>query len=90
MHLKRPIPQDSKLLKIADRLTFEAHRIRLDPTGHYEENFDREFPFVIRLFHFRHKDFTPGLTWHERLELYLPLDSPPECRWNALGRIASG
>ena len=61
-------------MKIADRLTFEPHRIRLDPTGHYEESFDREFPFIIKLFYFRHQDFTPGLTWHERLELYLPLD----------------
>ena len=74
MHLKSYSPQDSRLVKIADRLAFEPHRIRLDPTGHYEESFDREFPFIIKLFHLRHKDFTPGLTWHERLELYLPLD----------------
>jgi AraC-like DNA-binding protein len=74
MHLKRHAPQHSELLKIADRLTFEPHRICLDSTGHYEESFEREFPFIIKLFYFRHKDFTPGLTWHERLELYLPLD----------------
>ena len=59
MHLKRQFSQDSGLLKIVDRLTFEPHRIRLDPTGHYEETFDREFPFIIKLFYFQHKDFTP-------------------------------
>ena len=74
MPLRKQFSQDSGLLKIVDRLTFEPHRIRLDPTGHYEESFDREFPFIIKLFYFQHKDFTPGLTWHERLELYLPLD----------------
>jgi AraC-like DNA-binding protein len=74
MHLKSYSPQGSSLVKIADRLPFEPHRIRLDPTGHYEESFEREFPFIIKLFHLRHQDFTPGLTWHERLELYLPLD----------------
>jgi hypothetical protein len=74
MHLKRRSTENSGLMRIADRLTFEPHRIRVDPTGHYEEGFDREFPFIIKLFYFRHQDFTPGLTWHERLELYLPLD----------------
>jgi len=74
MHLKSQSPEFARLLKIADQLAFEPHRIRLDSTGHYEESFDREFPFIIKLFHLRHQDFTPGLTWHERLELYLPID----------------
>jgi AraC family transcriptional regulator, transcriptional activator of pobA len=74
MHLTRHSTQNSELLNIADRLKFEPHRIHLDSTGHYKETFDREFPFIVKLFHLRHKDFTPGLTWHERLELYLPLD----------------
>jgi hypothetical protein len=52
MHLKSH-SAGFRLLKIAERLSFEPHRIRLDPTGHYE-NFDR-VPLVIRLFHFRHK-----------------------------------
>ena len=62
------------LWKVAAELPFEPHRIRLDETGRYDEELDREFPFVVRLFHFRHKDYTPGLTWHERLEIFLPLD----------------
>ncbi len=63
-----------RLWDVATGMRFEPHRIRLDATGRYDEALDREFPFVVRLFHFRHKDYTPGLTWHERLELFLPLD----------------
>ena len=58
---------EGALWNVAAELSFEPHRIRLDETGRYDEALDREFPFVVRLFHFRHKDYTPGLTWHERL-----------------------
>jgi AraC-like DNA-binding protein len=68
------------LWKVAAELPFEPHRIRLDETGRYDEALDREFPFVVRLFHFRHKDYTPGLTWHERLEIFLPLDALTKMR----------
>ena len=73
------LPEGS-LWKVAAELPFKPHRIRLDETGRYDEPFDREFPFVLRLFHFRHKDFTPGLTWHERLEIFLPLDALTKMR----------
>ncbi|MBW0000854.1 MAG: helix-turn-helix domain-containing protein [Verrucomicrobia bacterium] len=63
-----------ELYGVANRLAFEPHRIWLDPTGRYDEPLDREFPFIIKLFHYRHHDFTPGLSWHERLELFMPLD----------------
>jgi hypothetical protein len=46
----------------------------MDDTGRYHKVLDREFPFVVRLFHFRRKDYTPGWAWHERLEIFLPLD----------------
>jgi len=68
------------LWKVAAELPFEPHRIRLDETGRYDEALDREFPFVVRLFHFRHTDYTPGLTWHERLEIFLPLDALTKMR----------
>jgi AraC-like DNA-binding protein len=71
---------EGSLGKVAAQLPFESHRIRLDETGHYDEALDREFPFVVRLFHFRHKDYTPGLTWHERLEIFLPLDALTKMR----------
>jgi AraC family transcriptional regulator, transcriptional activator of pobA len=68
-----------ELLAVADRFEFKTHRIGhlLDRTGRYEEKLDREFPFMIRLFLFRMRQFTQGTTWHERLELFLPLDG--EC-----------
>jgi AraC-like DNA-binding protein len=68
------------LWNVAAELPFEPHRIRLDETGRYDEALDREFPFVVRLFHFRHKDYTPGLTWHERLEIFLSLDALTKIR----------
>ncbi len=69
-----------RLREVTRELTFEPHRIRLDGTGRYDEYLEREFPFVVRLFHYRHKDFTPGLTWHERLEIFMPLDAPATMR----------
>jgi AraC-like DNA-binding protein len=70
------------LKAVCDRLTFERHRIanQLDARGHYEIALDREFPFHMRLFQFRSGDLTPGSTWHERLELFLPLDGPARVR----------
>jgi hypothetical protein len=65
---------DNELARAANGLTFEPHRIRFDRTGRYEEPLDREFPFIIKLFRFKHREITPGLTWHERLELFVPLD----------------
>jgi AraC-like DNA-binding protein len=71
---------EESLWKVAAELPFEPHRIRLDETGRYDEALDREFPFVVRLFHFRHQNYTPGLTWHERLEIFLPLDALTKMR----------
>ncbi|MBV9274842.1 MAG: helix-turn-helix transcriptional regulator [Verrucomicrobia bacterium] len=71
---------ESSLWEQAAVLPFELHRIRMDPTGRYHEVMDREFPFIMRLFHFRHKDYTPGWTWHERLEVFLPLDGVTRMR----------
>ena len=44
--------QAQELYQIAEQLTFQPHRISIDPTGRYDEPLDREFPFFIRLFHF--------------------------------------
>jgi AraC-like DNA-binding protein len=70
------------LLEACSRLHFEPHSIaaQLDARGHYEVELDREFPFHVRLFHFRARKFTPDRTWHERLELFLPLDEPARLR----------
>ena len=60
--------------EVADKLNFEPHRLRLDQSGRYDETLDHEFPFLIKLFRFCHNDFTPIYSWHERLELFVPLD----------------
>jgi len=65
---------DNEVHALAARLNFEPHRLRLDHTGRCDETLDAEFPFLIRLFHFRHNDFTPMQSRHERLELFMPLD----------------
>ena len=66
--------RDTTLREVADKLNFEPHRLRLDQSGRYDETLDHEFPFLIKLFRFSHNDFTPIHSWHERLELFMPLD----------------
>lgn len=67
-----------KLLAIASQLNFRTHRIAhlLDAKGRHELKLPREFPFAIKLFQLRHGAITQRLTWHERLELLMPLDGP--------------
>lgn len=67
-----------KLLAIAGRLNFRSHRIAhlLDARGRHELKLPEVFPFAITLFHFREGATTQRLTWHERLELLMPLDGP--------------
>lgn len=70
------------LLEVCHRLRFEPHDIarQLDARGRYEVELDREFPFLIKLFHYTSRGHTRGATWHERLELFLPLDGPVRFR----------
>ncbi len=74
--------QWEQLMQIAAGLTFVSHDIRaqLDRTGRYELPLPPEFPFAISLFHFSSQHFTSGVTWHERLELFLPLDGRVDLR----------
>src|SRR5688500_9807052 len=66
------------LFDLCEGLTFEPHQIAnyLDAQGRDELALDREFPFHIRLFRFRTGEFRMSSSWHERLELLLPLDGP--------------
>ena len=75
-----PCHEYSCLLKLAENLTFEQHRIDYDRTGRYDPLTDSEFPFCIRLFNYRHDDFTAAMTWHEHLELWIPIDSEAQFR----------
>ena len=71
-----------ELLQACRRLRFEPHDIagHLDQRGRYEVELDEEFPFVIKLFHYTSRRHTRGPTWHERLELFTPLDGPARLR----------
>jgi xylan 1,4-beta-xylosidase len=81
----------NELYQVAKHLKFEPHRISVDPTGRYNEPIDRNFPFFIRLFHFHHRDFTSAPSWHERLELFIPLDGPLRMRMgNQVAELRAG
>jgi AraC-like DNA-binding protein len=73
------------LLQAADRLRFQPHNIaaQLDARGHYEVQLAGEFPLLIKLFHYTSRHHTRGGTWHERLELFLPLDGSARFRMGA-------
>ena len=72
----------TRLVEVCCRLRFEPHDIarQLDERGRYEVELNREFPFLIKLFHYTSRRHTRGATWHERLELFLPLDGPARFR----------
>ncbi|HVV73101.1 MAG TPA: AraC family transcriptional regulator [Verrucomicrobiae bacterium] len=71
-----------RLLEVCRQLSFEPHDIarQLDHRGRYQVELNREFPFLIKLFHYSSQQHTRGPTWHERLELFLPLDGATRFR----------
>jgi AraC-like DNA-binding protein len=71
-----------ELLGVAARLRFEPHNIaaKLDARGHYAVELAGEFPLLIKLFRYSSRQHTRGATWHERLELFMPLDGPARFR----------
>jgi mannose-6-phosphate isomerase-like protein (cupin superfamily) len=66
----------AELIAACAGLPFEPHDIaaQLDARGRYDVPLDSEFAFTIKLFHYTSQHHTRGPTWHERLELFLPLD----------------
>jgi len=71
-----------QLCNTASRLTFDPHDIasQLDGRGHYAVQLNEEFPLLIKLFRYTSKCHTRGATWHDRLELFMPLDGPARFR----------
>ena len=71
-----------KLCNTTSRLSFDPHDIasQLDGRGHYSVQLDEEFPLLIKLFRYTSKRHTRGATWHDRLELFMPLDGPARFR----------
>jgi len=70
------------LLATCSKFPFEPHDIaaQLDEKGRYEVALTQEFPLSIKLFRYTSKRHTRGGTWHERLELFIPLDGPVRFR----------
>lgn len=70
------------LVRLCDGLEFEPHDIarHLDSRGCYEVPLEDGFPLSIKLFHYTSARHTRGATWHERLELFLPIDGPARLR----------
>jgi AraC-like DNA-binding protein len=70
------------LLRRSNTLPFEPHDIarHLDARGRYDVPLADEFPLLIKLFRYTSRHHTRGATWHERLELFLPLDGPARLR----------
>jgi len=73
------------LVALCAGLAFEPHDIaaQLDGRGRYEFPLDEEFAFGIKLFHYTSHQHTRGPTWHERLELFVPLDGRTVFRMGA-------
>lgn len=71
-----------EVMSVVERLRFEPHDIasQLDARGRYDVPLDEEFPLSIKLFRYTSRRHTRGATWHERLELFLPLDGPARFR----------
>ena len=71
-----------QVLDVSARLKFEPHDIaaHLDARGHYAVELDHEFPLLVKLFRYTSRRHTRGATWHERLELFIPLDGPARFR----------
>jgi AraC-like DNA-binding protein len=72
----KPAAAFTELLAQCGRLKFEPHDIaqQLDARGRYEMPLAAEFGFAIKLFRYSSRRHTRGATWHERLELFVPLD----------------
>ena len=72
----------TRVLETCQRLRFEPHDIaaQLDARGRYDVQLDEEFPLLIKPFRYTSRRHTRGATWHERLELFLPLDGPARFR----------
>lgn len=66
----------SLLLATCRKWKFEPHDIaaQLDAKGRYEVELAPDFPLLIKRFHYTSRQHTRGATWHDRLELFLPLD----------------
>lgn len=74
--LSQDSPAFQRLLGVAARLQFLPHHISrlIDAKGRHQVELSAAFPFSISLFRYVEGGITSRLSWHQRLELLLPLD----------------
>ena len=72
-------------MSVCRTLTFQPHDMGAyqNAGGRYELPLDEDFPFAIRLFHYSSRWRLRGSTWHERLELFIPVDGRTLSRWGS-------
>jgi AraC-like DNA-binding protein len=63
-------------IQIPPTLSFEPCIVHqwIDPTGRFDPPMDPEFPFVVKLYHFPDATNPCPPNWHERLEIYVPVE----------------
>jgi AraC-like DNA-binding protein len=63
-------------IRIPSTLTFEPCIVHqwIDPTGRFDPPMESEFPFYVKLYHFPDGDNPCPPNWHERLEIYVPVE----------------
>jgi AraC-like DNA-binding protein len=61
---------------IPPTLSFEPCIVHqwIDPTGRFDPPMDSEFPFYVKLYHFPDGNNPCPPNWHERLEIYIPVE----------------
>lgn len=66
------------ILKESESLNFATHRIEhlIDADGRHHLELPKSFPLALNLFHMKAGAVSRQLTWHERLEVLMPLDGP--------------
>ena len=72
-----------------ERIQFERFMIDhlVDGRGRFEYQMDRDFPFLIKFFSFSPLSHAFPLNWHERLELFVPVQG--EGRFRMGGQLLS-
>ncbi len=63
-------------ITIPPTLSFEPCIVHqwIDPTGRFDPPMDPEFPFYVKLYHFPDAGNPCPPNWHERLEIYVPVE----------------
>ena len=69
-------------LRLAGDLPFDPFQIDhlVDAEGRYQVDLDPRFPLLVNLFSFAHSQAPFSMNWHERLELFVPVEGKGKFR----------